>query len=120
RRESTARALAVESCDRARSPETKAGKGGQLIADTMNRLQNVADTVKRCLTIPELAERWRCRVATVREMVKKGSLPTIKLGGRVRMTPEAISQAEQGSLAVRTPRRRQRERIDPEIKALLG
>jgi excisionase family DNA binding protein len=77
------------------------------------------DTLDRCLTVSELAQRWRCRVATVRAMVKSGSLAAIRINGTVRIAPEAIREAEQGSLAVRTPRRRRRETIDPEIQRLL-
>ena len=74
-----------------------------------------------CLTVRELARRWRCRPAKVRSMVRRGLLEAIQLSGRVRILPEAIREAEHGPLAVRPRKVRQRrEKIDPEIAALLA
>jgi excisionase family DNA binding protein len=72
----------------------------------------------RCLTPRELARRWRTRPATVRAMIRRGALAAIQIGGRVRIAPESILAAEQ-TLAVKPARRKPRERIDPEIAALL-
>lgn len=80
---------------------------------------SVAD-LARCLTIRELAKRWRCRPATIRQMVRLGTLQAITITGSIRITPEAIRAAEVGQLAVKPPRRRRAERIDPEIRKLLG
>jgi len=71
------------------------------------------------LTPKELAKRWRCSVVRVRRMIASGALAAIQFDGRVRITPEAIAAAENGTLAVRPRTRRQRERIDPEIARLL-
>jgi hypothetical protein len=79
-----------------------------------------AEPLDRCLSLPKLARRWGCRVASVRRMVRDGTLRAISIGGRVRVTPEAIRQAEEGPLAVCPRVRRRREGIDPEIVAILG
>ncbi|HMF17421.1 MAG TPA: helix-turn-helix domain-containing protein [Gemmataceae bacterium] len=73
-----------------------------------------------CFTICELARRWRCRPATVRAMVRRGVLQAIQLGGRVRILPEEIRNAEQKTLAVKPAKRRPRqEKVDPEIARML-
>jgi excisionase family DNA binding protein len=73
----------------------------------------------RCLTVRELARRWRCRPSTIRSMVRRGVLPAMQLNGRVRITPEAIRAAETGPLAVSPIRRRRVGKVDPEIAKLL-
>jgi excisionase family DNA binding protein len=80
----------------------------------------MSEPTERCLTPRELAQRWRCRPAAVRGLIRRGVLPAIQLGGRVRVPPEAIRQAEQGLLAVRPRAGRRQERVDPEIAALLA
>lgn len=75
----------------------------------------------RCLTPRELAQRWRCRVATVRQMVRNGAIEAIRLGGAVRILPESIQRAERGSLAVRpVTRRRRAETVPREVAELLA
>ena len=74
----------------------------------------------RCLTPKELARRWRCRTARVRVMIRLGILRAIEIDGRVRITPEAIANAEHGPLAVRVAKRRRREFIAPEIVKMLS
>lgn len=71
-------------------------------------------------TRKELARRWRCRVAVIDAMVRRGELPAITIGGRVRITPEAIAAAERGPLAVRPVRRRVRETVPKEVADLLN
>src|SRR5262249_32434948 len=73
----------------------------------------------RCLTIREVAVRWRTRPARVRAMVATGELPAILVGTAVRITPEALAQAEQG-MTVRPAKRRRRETIPPEVLAILN
>lgn len=73
----------------------------------------------RSLTPRELAVRWRCRVQVIRRMIRAGTLPAIQFAGRVRITPEAIAQAEAGPLAVKPRPRRRAERVDPEIARIL-
>jgi hypothetical protein len=51
-------------------------------------------------------------------MVQRGELAAIRISGTIRISPQAIAQAEQGMLAVK-PRRKRRERIDPELAKLL-
>jgi excisionase family DNA binding protein len=76
---------------------------------------------ERCLTVGEVAARWRCRPATVRELVRSGKLPAIQIGGRVRIAPEAVREVEQGTLAVRPARpRRRKERVPAEVARALG
>ena len=78
------------------------------------------DTLQRCLTPRELAARWRCRVTTVRAMIRGGELPAIQIAGHVRVVPEAIATAEAGSLAVKPARRRKRETVPREIQEMLA
>jgi excisionase family DNA binding protein len=74
----------------------------------------------RCLTVNELAKRWRCRASTIRAMVHRGALPAIQISGTVRITPDAIRAAERGPLAVRPRRGRKQERVDLEIQEIMG
>jgi excisionase family DNA binding protein len=75
--------------------------------------------IDRCLTPKELARRWRCRVTRVRAMVRTGQLPAITIGGRTRITPEAVTDLERGPLAVRPRQQRKREMIPKEVLAML-
>lgn len=72
-----------------------------------------------CLTVKELAARWRCRTDRVRAMIAVGSVQAINLAGRTLIPPEAIRQAEAGPLAVKPRKQRRRETIDPEVIRLL-
>jgi excisionase family DNA binding protein len=75
----------------------------------------------RCLTIPELAVRWRCRISTIRRMVRDGRVAAIQLpGGGIRISPAAICQAEEGTLAVRPRTRARREAVDQRVLVMLG
>jgi excisionase family DNA binding protein len=78
--------------------------------------------VERAYTVRELAARWRCRPARVRQMIRAGTLPAIQIGRGVRIVPEAVRQAEQGPLAVRriARRRRPRETFPAEVLRVLG
>jgi excisionase family DNA binding protein len=76
------------------------------------------DVASHALTPRELAARWRCRVKTVRAMIRRGELTAICLAGRVRILPEAIAAAEAGPLAVR-PIRQKTETVPKEIAELL-
>jgi hypothetical protein len=58
--------------------------------------------------------------ATVRQLLRTGVLAAIQIGGRARITPEAIAAAERGPLAVRPSRTRKREAIPAEVTRLLG
>jgi excisionase family DNA binding protein len=78
------------------------------------------DPLSRSLTPRELASRWRCRVTVVRGLIRAGTMPAIRIGGRIRITPEAIRRAESGPLAVRPVGKRRRESIPPEIVKLLS
>jgi excisionase family DNA binding protein len=78
------------------------------------------DFLAHALTPRELAARWRCRVTTVRAMIRAGTLSAIQIGGRTRITPEAVATAEEGPLAVRPRQRRRVDKIDPEIAKLLN
>ena len=73
----------------------------------------------RCLTVPELATRWGCRSARVRCMIKTGELAAFRVGRELRITPEAISACENGVLAVKPVRRRNREAIPAEVLRML-
>jgi hypothetical protein len=75
---------------------------------------------ERCLSPHELARRWRCRVGKVRVMVKRGLLAAIEINGRVRILPEAVAQAEAGTLAVRPRQAKKREKISAEALEMLG
>lgn len=79
----------------------------------------ITEPLTLSFTPRELAARWRCRTATVRQMIARGTLPAIAIGANVRITPEAISEAERGTLAVRPARRQRREGIPVEIVKLL-
>jgi len=74
-----------------------------------------------CLTPVELSKRWRCRMATVRSMIRSGNLHAILINGRLRVTPEAIAEAERGPIAARVVKRRpHREKIPDEVVILLS
>jgi excisionase family DNA binding protein len=79
----------------------------------------VPDLLTHCLTPRELARRWRTRPATVRAMIRRGTLAAIAIGGGVRIPPESIAAAESEQLAVRPVKRRKRETIPREIVELL-
>lgn len=68
----------------------------------------------------EVAARWRCRVATVRAMIKRGELAAFELNGSVRVPPEAILRVESEQLAVRPARRRKREAVPREVADMLA
>ena len=72
-----------------------------------------------CLSVREVSRRWRCRVSTVRAMVRSGALPAIVISGRVKIPPESITAAERGLLAVRPRKQRQKQTIDKEVATLL-
>jgi hypothetical protein len=78
----------------------------------------------RCLSVRELAKRWRVAPKKVRLLIRRGTLNAFDVGfGRteLRIPPEAIQVAEQSRLAVKPrPKRRQRLDLDPEIAAILG
>jgi excisionase family DNA binding protein len=80
---------------------------------------DTAPALDRCMSVGQLARYWRCRTATVRQMIQDGRLAAIHIGDRVRITPAAVAAAEAG-LAVRPRVRRRRERIDPRVAAMLG
>jgi len=77
----------------------------------------------RCLTVRELARRWRVREAKVKEMIRKGLLQAIdlgrKFGASVRITPEAIREAERGLAVKPKVKKRRQERIPPHIEAMM-
>lgn len=52
-------------------------------------------------------------------MIRAGTLPTIAINGRPRITPEAVACAEAGPLAVRPRRRRKVETIPEEVREML-
>lgn len=77
-------------------------------------------TLATALTPNELANRWRCRPATIRAMIRTGELAAFRIGDRVRIAPETIRAAETVRLAVRPVKRRQRrETISKEVRELL-
>ena len=80
----------------------------------------MANDLNYCLTQRELARRWRVRLAVVRAMIRRGTLPAITIAGRLRITPEAIRQAEAGPLAVKPPKPKRREAESAEVRQLLG
>ncbi len=53
-------------------------------------------------------------------MVKRGLLAAIEINGRVRILPEAVAQAEAGTLAVRPRQAKKREKISAEALEMLG
>jgi hypothetical protein len=54
-------------------------------------------------------------------MIERGELEAIVINGRVKITHEAVLAAERGPLAARKPpRRRKRQKIDPEVAQYIG
>jgi hypothetical protein len=53
-------------------------------------------------------------------MIQRGTLPAFEIDGRARIAPEAIRQAEAGTLAVRVVKRRRRETVPREVAELLA
>jgi hypothetical protein len=79
----------------------------------------------RALSVRQLARRWAVSPKKVRAMLKRGIIRGFDVGfGRtqIRISPEAILEAEQQRLAVKppAPHRKRRPHIDPEIERLLS
>lgn len=49
---------------------------------------------KARLTIREVADYWQVKEKTVRSWIDQGILEAIKIGGTVRVTPDAVRRAE--------------------------
>jgi hypothetical protein len=75
------------------------------------------------LSVRELARRWRVAPKKIRTLIRRGVLLAFDVGGKrseLRIAPEAVRAAEQGTLAVRPARKpKGRSDIDPAILALL-
>jgi hypothetical protein len=54
----------------------------------------VADAPDRCLSVRQLACYWRCAPARVRQLVRRGILRAFVVGRAVRISPEAVAEAE--------------------------
>jgi hypothetical protein len=83
------------------------------------RTNNLPDP-SGCLFVQELAQRWRTRVGRIRDMIRAGQLNAITIAGRIRVTPEAVRQAEAFALAVRPKVRRRREVFPAEVSRALA
>lgn len=82
------------------------------------------DPIPSCLSVRQLAQRWRVAPAKVRALIRRGLLCAFDIGERrrqLRISPEAIAAFEQQRQVWTppTPRRRQDLDIDPDIAALL-
>lgn len=79
-----------------------------------------------CYTVADVAQRWRCRPSLVRKLMQAGRLKFIELpdrrrGKKVRITPEALRQAELGPMSGQpTPDRQPRETFSREVLELMG
>jgi hypothetical protein len=79
----------------------------------------------RCLSVREVARRWRVSPRKVRLLIRRGWLQAIDLGGvgrqQLRVTPEGIAECERRMTVRRpTPRRQVPRDIDPEILEMLN
>lgn len=78
---------------------------------------------RAALSVRGLARRWRVAPKRIRQMIRRGVVAAICLGdkrGTLRILPESILAAEQRMTASPPRARRRREKVDPEIAALLG
>ncbi len=80
------------------------------------------DARPTCKSVRQLAAFWRCSPARVRQLVRRGILRAFTIGRAVRISPEAITEAERLLAApmIGGRRRRVAEGIAPEIVALLN
>lgn len=82
------------------------------------------DTPDRCLSVRQLAHRWRVAPKKVRALIRRGLLQgfTLPIGRReVRISPEAVLEFERRAAVLpAAPRRRRVEEIDPEVAAMLA
>lgn len=63
--------------------------------------------VETMLSLKEVAGRLGVSVMTVRRLIWEGTLPAFKIGGRMKVDPEALEQYRKGSAY--QPRRREDE-----------
>lgn len=80
-----------------------------------------AELADRCRSVRQLARHWRCAPKRVRDLIRRGLLQAFQLGQAVRISPEAVTEAER-LLAVATAKPRKRRQpggIDPSVLALL-
>lgn len=88
-------------------------------------MKDTLSTIDQSFSVRQLAKRWRVSVRKVREMIRRGQLRALNVGGRrsmLRVTPEAVRACEELLTVPATlPRQRRRvDSIDPEIAKLLG
>ena len=76
----------------------------------------------RCRSIRQLARHWRCAPSRVRQLIKRGLLHAFAIGKSVRITPEAIAEAQRllAVPAATARRKRQVDGITAEVAALLS
>ncbi|MBM4073019.1 MAG: helix-turn-helix domain-containing protein [Planctomycetes bacterium] len=82
-------------------------------------------TADPCLTVRQVAARWRVAPRKVRDLIRRGLLSAFMLPGdrrrQVRIAPEAVAAMEkQAAVLPVKPRRRREAEIDPEVERLLA
>jgi hypothetical protein len=75
-------------------------------------LPPVGDALGRCLSVRQLARYWRCAPARIRQMIRRGLLEAFLIGRAVRISPDAIREAERQFAAPVSGGRRKRSRND--------
>ena len=86
-------------------------------------MPSITPDIERSLSVRQLAWRWAVSPRKIRAMIRRKLLSAIDVGShrqQLRITPEAIAEAERRMAVMPTaPQRRRRVEIDPEIVALL-
>jgi hypothetical protein len=78
------------------------------------------DTPGRCCSVRQLASHWRCSPKRVRDLIRRGVLQAFVIARAVRITPEAVHEAERLLAAPTAGVRRRRDNgIDREVAELL-
>jgi excisionase family DNA binding protein len=59
-----------------------------------NRIRAEMSPNRACFRVSSLAERWDCSAGKVRDMIKSGALPCLRLGNMVRIPVSAVYEFE--------------------------
>jgi excisionase family DNA binding protein len=75
----------------------------------------------RCFSVRQLARFWRCSPARVRQLIRRGVIRAFIIGKAVRISPEAVAEAERLLAAPVAGGRRKRrdDGVDPAVAEVL-
>jgi excisionase family DNA binding protein len=66
---------------------------------TVTDIPRTLDTLPPVLRVPEVAEVLRCDISTVYAMVRRGDLPSIRVGRNLRVSRDQLERFLEGSNA---------------------